>query len=143
MSEPFSNTVVCCIGTVRGTLTSMSASPPVTMLAGLDKTRIAKSCVVSAAETGAPPSAQTQASAAQANLLITPLPSPVVAGRLWQVFDRLVNLTNASSGGDGLGGGDADRERCSLLVGCRSQRAERGGLHPRFRHRGVPRADRR
>ena len=74
MSLLFSNTVTYCIGTVRGTLTSMSASPPVTMLAGLDRTRTAKSCVVSADETGAPPSAQTQASAAQASLLMYPSP---------------------------------------------------------------------
>ncbi len=74
MSEPFSSTVACCIGTVRGTLTSTSASPPVTMLAGLESTRIVKSVVVSAVETGALPSAQTQASAAQVNLLMYPSP---------------------------------------------------------------------
>ena len=74
MSEPFNSTVTCCIGTVRGTLTSTSASPPVTMLAGLESTRTAKSCVVSAAETEAPPSAQTQATTTQADLLMYPSP---------------------------------------------------------------------
>ena len=65
-STPFTDTVAFASGTVRGIVTRMSASPPVTIDAGEDSTATVKSWVVAAADTDAPPSANPHASAAHA-----------------------------------------------------------------------------